>query len=168
MIDYKGSEAPRLEVCIDTAIASHTARPKTGLNLDDAAWLAHAVREEAEARQVPVVFSLVDAHGHQRYFFSMEEALLISHRLAPQKAWTAVALKMATHELGRQVQPAMGLHALAADPGICWLGGGLPCWSQGQLLGGIGVSGGTAEQDIAIARAAILRFSASRYPLVSA
>lgn len=97
----------------------------------------------------------------------MDNALLISYTLAGQKAWTAIALKMATHELAAEVQPGASLYGLQHEPGICCFGGGLPCWSDGVLLGAIGISGGTVEEDIAIANAALARFSRERFPLTS-
>ena len=97
----------------------------------------------------------------------MDNALLISHTLATQKAWTAVALKMSTHELATRVQPGGELYGLEKEKDICCFGGGFPCWSGGRLLGGIGISGGSVEEDMLIARQALARFSALRYPLAT-
>jgi uncharacterized protein GlcG (DUF336 family) len=112
---------------------------------------------------VPIVFSLVDAHGLQRYFVSQDNALLISHTLATQKAWTAVALRMPTHRLAADVLPGASLYGLSHTQGLCCFGGGLPCWSAGVLLGGIGISGGSVEEDIAIATQTLARFSRERF-----
>jgi len=155
----------RLDAWITRAILSE--KPARILSLEDCALLAGFAAEEAQAIGVPMVFSLSDASGHQRYFFSMENALLISHRLAPAKASTAVALKMATHELAALIQPGAQLYGLQQEPGICCIGGGLPCWSQGILLGAIGISGGTVGQDVAVARNTLRRFSAARYVLTT-
>jgi uncharacterized protein GlcG (DUF336 family) len=54
---------------------------------------------------VPVVISIVDAHGTETVTWRMPDALLVSSELAPKKAWTAVAMKTATHELSDVVQP---------------------------------------------------------------
>lgn len=153
-----------LEQMVQQAIACHTPR-RLSLSLEQAAALASLAGEVAQEYEVAIVFSLVDAVGQQRYFFSMDNALLVSHKLAQEKAWTAVALRMATHELARQVQPGTALYGLQHEEGICCLGGGLPCWSQGRLLGGIGISGGSVEQDIAIAREALARFSQAHFSL---
>ncbi|MFD1801401.1 heme-binding protein [Mixta tenebrionis] len=150
---------------INEAVDRHLAAARRAFSLDDAALLASYAREAAESSRVPIVFSLVDAAGRQRYFFSMDNALLVSHTLAGQKAWTAAAMKMATHQLADKVQPGGPLAGLQHTPGVCCLGGGLPCWSQGALLGAIGVSGGSVEEDIAIASAALARFSREHFPL---
>ena len=150
---------------ISEAITRQLSPRQLSLSLTDAAALAEYAREAAENCDLPIVFSLVDACGQQRYFFSMDNALLISHTLAGQKAWTALALKMPTHALADLVQPGASLYGLQNEPGICCFGGGLPCWSNGVLLGAIGISGGSVEEDIAIARAALTRFSHTHFPL---
>lgn len=149
------------------AISHHLSPRQLSLSLADAASLAKYAQQAAEACDVPIVFSLVDAGGHQRYFFSMDNALLIAHTLAGQKAWTAVAFKLATHLLAKDIQPGASLYGLHQEAGMCCFGGGLPCWSEGVLLGGIGISGGSVEQDIAIASAALQRFSQEHFPLTS-
>lgn len=156
-----------LDLWINDAIATQLPERRMSLSLDDSELLAKLAREAAQACDVPIVFSLVDACGQQRFFFSMDNALLVSHTLATQKAWTAVALKMATHELAPLVQPGGDLYGLEKEKDICCFGGGFPCWSGGRLLGGIGISGGSVEEDMLIARQALARFSDARYPLAS-
>ncbi|VFS63306.1 Domain of uncharacterised function (DUF336) [Raoultella planticola] len=58
---------------------------------------------------------------------------------------------MPTHRLAADVLPGASLYGLSHTQGLCCFGGGLPCWSAGVLLGGIGISGGSVEVDIAIA-----------------
>lgn len=157
----------QLDGWISAAIAAQGRVSRHRLSLNDAALLARFAAEEALSIGVPMVFSLADASGHQRYFFSMENALLISRQLAPEKAHTAVALKMPTLELAALIQPGAALYGLQHQNGICCIGGGLPCWSEGILLGGIGISGGTVEQDLAVAHNTLNRFSAARFVLTT-
>jgi len=154
-----------LDRCINQAISRQLSPHHRSLRLADAALLARYAGDAADEARVPIVFSLVNACGQQRYFFSMDNALLISHTLAGQKAWTAAALKMPTHQLADEVQPGASLYGLQNEPGICCVGGGLPCWSDGALLGAIGISGGSVEEDIAIASATLARFSREQFPL---
>ena len=158
---------PDLDRRINEAISRHLPSNPASLSLVDAAALAQYAHEAALEHAVPIVFSLVDASGQQRYFFSMDNALLVSQSLAGKKAWSAAALRMPTHQLATAVQPGASLYGLQNEPGICCLGGGLPCWSDGALLGAIGISGGSVEQDIAIASAALARFSRERFPLTA-
>lgn len=138
-------------VCSDNANAS--------LSLHDITRLAQFARQAAEKVGIDIVFSFVDPAGSQRYFFAMDNALLVSHELATQKAWTAVALKMPTLELAKQVLPGQSLYGLQNTPNVCCIGGGQPVWKNDQLLGAVGISGGTVEQDCAIAQAAISLFN---------
>ena len=156
-----------LDNWISEAIATQLPERRMSLSLEDSEALAKLAREVAQECDVPIVFSLVDTCGQQRFFFSMDNALLVSHTLAPQKAWTAVALKMPTHELATRVQPGGDLYGLEKEKDICCFGGGFPCWSGGRLLGGIGISGGSVEEDMLIARQALARFSTLRYPLAT-
>ncbi|WP_434640385.1 GlcG/HbpS family heme-binding protein [Klebsiella sp. I138] len=156
---------PELDRCINEAISRQLTPPPASLSLLDAASLARYANDAANNANVPIVFSLVDTHGHQRYFFSQDNVLLISHTLATQKAWSAVALKMPTHQLAAEVLPGASLYGLQHAQGLCCFGGGLPCWSGGVLLGAIGVSGGSVEEDIAIATQTLARFSRERFSL---
>lgn len=156
-----------LERHINEAISRRLSPRRSSLNLEEAELLGKYAREAAEDAGVPIVFSLLDACGQQRYFYSMDNALLISHSLAGKKAWSALALKMPTHKLAEQVQPGAPLYGLQNDPAICCFGGGLPCWSDGGLLGAIGISGGSVGEDIAIASSTLARFSREHFPLTA-
>ncbi|WP_413283534.1 cob(I)yrinic acid a,c-diamide adenosyltransferase [Vibrio sp. MA40-2] len=106
---------------------------------------------------VPVVISVVDNNGHLIMTYRMPDALLVSTELAPKKAYTSVALKTATHQLSELVQPRNDLYQLESmcDGKIITFGGGIPLYSGKELLGAIGISGGTVAQDVDIALAAI-------------
>ncbi len=133
------------------------------LNLNEIISLGEFANQAARKMGIDIVFSFVDPAGAQRYFFVMDNPLLISHELATQKAWTAVALKMPTAELATQISQGQALFGLQHHSKVCCLGGGLPIWRNDQLLGAIGISGGTVEQDCAIAQAAASLFA--RYPM---
>ncbi|MEH4255092.1 cob(I)yrinic acid a,c-diamide adenosyltransferase [Klebsiella pneumoniae] len=100
--------------------------------------------EHARQLQVPVVVSIVDAHGTETVTWRMPDALLVSSELAPKKAWTAVAMKTATHELATTVQPGAALYGLEShlQGKVVTFGGGYPLWRDGQLIAGLGISGG--------------------------
>ncbi|WP_409306670.1 GlcG/HbpS family heme-binding protein [Pectobacterium sp. B1J-3] len=157
-----------LETKIEQAISElHATQSQRSLSLGSIALLAQLAHDAAQAMSLPIVFSLVDAQGHQRYFFSMDNALLISYSLAYQKAYTAVALKRPTQELATLIQPGGDLYGLQQHPNFCAIGGGLPCWHHDRLLGGIGISGGTVEEDMAIAHHVFHAFSQQRFPVMS-
>lgn len=163
MPEHDERHAQQLDSWVNAAISQHLPEPRASLTLADAAELGRFACLEASTFNIPIVFCLADANGHQRYFFSQDDALLVSHRLAYQKAWTAVALKMATDELAPLVQPGAALYGLQHDAGICCFAGGVPCWVKGVLVGAIGISGGTVEQDLAIAHNSLSRFSREHF-----
>ena len=108
------------------------------------AALVHAANEGAL-----VSVAVVDAGGHLIAFTRMDGAEIAGPVLARDKAYTAVAHRCATGELGEAVSPGGDLVGMnSADDGrYIAFGGGLPLWSDGRVVGGVGVSGGTAAQD---------------------
>ncbi|POT59553.1 ATP:cob(I)alamin adenosyltransferase [Citrobacter amalonaticus] len=127
------------------------------LSFQDLHQLTRYAVERAQILQVPVVVSIVDANGTETVTWRMPDALLVSSELAPKKAWTAVAMKTATHELAAAVQPGAPLYGLEShmQGKVVTFGGGYPLWRDGLLIGGLGISGGSVEQDMEIAQAAI-------------
>ncbi|EHB5644392.1 two-domain cob(I)yrinic acid a,c-diamide adenosyltransferase PduO [Salmonella enterica subsp. enterica serovar Heidelberg] len=127
------------------------------LSFHDLHQLTRAAVERAQQLQVPVVVSIVDAHGTETVTWRMPDALLVSSELAPKKAWTAVAMKTATHELSDVVQPGAALYGLEShlQGKVVTFGGGYALWRDGILIGGLGISGGSVEQDMDIAQTAI-------------
>ncbi|MDM3056163.1 two-domain cob(I)yrinic acid a,c-diamide adenosyltransferase PduO [Citrobacter sp. Cf236] len=134
-----------------------TKEPTMSLSFQELHQLTRAAVTRAEELQVPVVISIVDANGIQTVAWRMPDALLVSSELAPKKAWTAVAMKTATHELTSVVQPGAALYGLEShmQGKVVTFGGGYALWREGLLLGGLGISGGSVEQDMDIAETAI-------------
>jgi uncharacterized protein GlcG (DUF336 family) len=122
-----------------------------------------AVARAAELGAV-VSAAVVDAGGHLVHFQRMDRAEIAGPTLAVDKAYTAVAHRIATAELTALAAPDGPLAGLAANGGGRYVvfGGGLPCWtgapSAGVVVGGIGVSGGSTEQDVACAEAGLAVF----------
>lgn len=125
------------------------------LTLEDARTMACAASEEATRLGVPVVISVVDESGRPVILHRMDDSLLVSLRLAEDKAYTAVALQRPTHELVDACRPGQDLYGLNHQERIVIMGGGVPCWRNGRLAGAVGISGGTVEQDVKIALFAI-------------
>ena len=83
-------------------------------------------------------------------------APLVTVRMCEDKAYTAASVEEPTADLLPDVQPGRDLFGLfAAEAGrMIVFGGGVPLFQDGTLAGGLGVAGGTVEQDLEIARAA--------------
>ena len=121
-----------------------------------AARMTAAAVERATDLGAVVSAAVVDAGGHLVHFQRMDAAEIAGSTLAVDKAFTAVAHRIDTSELTALAAPDGPLAGLHANGGGRYVvfGGGLPCWSGDRVAAGIGVSGGTAEQDSACARAA--------------
>ncbi|WP_145543386.1 cob(I)yrinic acid a,c-diamide adenosyltransferase [Yersinia frederiksenii] len=140
-----------------TAAAQTTPPTTAGLGFADVHQLVKLAVDAAMKLHVAVVVALADRHGNMIMTYRMPDTLLVSSELAPKKAWTAVAMKTATHQLSQAIQPGADLFQLEASTGgkVVSFGGGYPLWRSGQLVGGLGISGGSVEQDMHIAEAAI-------------
>jgi uncharacterized protein GlcG (DUF336 family) len=125
------------------------------MNLALALKIIQAAREKADEIDVPVVISVVDEGGHLVATQRMDHALLVSINLSVNKAYTSVAVKIPTHALGPLSQPGQPLFGInSADGGrIVIFGGGVPLLQNGRIIGAIGVSGGSVEQDVQCANA---------------
>lgn len=131
------------------------------INLDQALDIIAASKAKAEEIGVPMVIAVVDAGGNLVAQQRMDGALLVSIDVSCNKAFTAVSVKVATHDLAgacQSGQPLFGLHN--ADGGrIVIFGGGIPLVRNDEIIGGIGVSGGSVEQDVACAQAGVERLA---------
>jgi uncharacterized protein GlcG (DUF336 family) len=118
-----------------------------------------ADRAEAESikQEVPVAVTVIDTHGNVVLTHRMAGAPAFSLELAERKAYTSALIGISTDDLVPLVQPGAELYPLLAVSGGRYsaMGGGVPLTSDGQVIAGVGVSGGTTEQDIAIVEAAM-------------
>lgn len=110
-----------------------------------------------------VSVAVVDAGGHLVCFQRMDGAEIAGPTLAVDKAYTAVAHRTSTAKLTARAAPDGDLAGLHANGGGRYVvfGGGLPCGAGGVVVGGVGVSGGTVEQDEASAAAAVAVFDSA-------
>ncbi len=116
-----------------------------------------ATRVEAEALRanVPVSVCVMDTHGNVVLKHRMNGALAFSMDLSERKAYTSALVQLRTGELLPLVQPGQPLFPLMAQAKYCAMGGGAPLSADNQVVGGVGVSGGSVEQDVAILEAAL-------------
>jgi uncharacterized protein GlcG (DUF336 family) len=128
-------------------------QPSLALALD----LLERVRREAESRGLALAATVVDAGGHVVATQRMDGAALGAMRLATGKAYTAVLWGMRSGDFMTSTQPGgddWGFNA--TDQRIVVYAGGVPLRVDGELVGAVGASGGTAEQDEACVTAAVL------------
>ena len=127
------------------------------LTLERAHRIVAQGRAAAQDAGLNAVFALLDAGAHLVTFSRMDGAWLASNELAIAKARTSVMFQMPSEALNAPLQVGQPLahfdHVHAG--GLLLMGGGLPLFGDdGVLIGALGVSGGTPEQDAALARAA--------------
>src|SRR3954468_20045167 len=125
--------------------------------LTTAKKIAEYAETESSKQDLPVAVTVIDIHGNVVLTHRMTGAPTFSLELAERKAYTSALVGMRTAALVPLVQPGGELYPLLAVAGGRYsaIGGGVPLTSEGQVIAGIGVSGGTTEQDIAIVEAAM-------------
>jgi len=126
----------------------------SSISLAGARRVLAAALTEAEALGVAVCIAVSDRAGHLVAFGRMDAAPLLSVQLAQDKAYTVSAFGVATHDwwdLVREEPPL--LHGIVKTDRLVIFGGGVPVRAGGELVGGVGVSGGSPEQDRRIAAA---------------
>ncbi len=135
---------------IVSEILSRLGGPRV-LDLEKATAIIRAVETAARAAGKQAVVAVVNAEGNPIAVHVMDGAFLVSYEVAVKKAYTAVAVKMSTMELSALCQPGGTFYGLQALDKVITFGGGIPLVADGVIVGGLGVSGGTGEEDHALA-----------------
>jgi uncharacterized protein GlcG (DUF336 family)/catechol 2,3-dioxygenase-like lactoylglutathione lyase family enzyme len=119
--------------------------------------IADRVEAQSARAKVPVAVSVIDIHGNILLQHRMSGAPVFSIEISERKAYTSALVGLRTADLSPLVQPGQDLFPLMGLSGgrFCSMGGGAPLTSEGQLVAGVGVSGGTVEQDVGILEAAL-------------
>ena len=125
------------------------------IRLEQAEALIAAARSEAQRLGVGMSIAVVDEGGDLKAFARMDGAELAGVDLARDKAYTALSLSTATHELATLAAPGGPLYGIGTCAGGRYVifGGGIPLKKDGRIVGAIGVSGGEVEQDMTCATA---------------
>lgn len=131
------------------------------MTMDKARLIVDAAVEKAKHIGQPMNIAIVDAGANLAAFIRMDRAWLGSIDIAINKAFTAKAFNISTLELGGNSQPGgqfYGIHA-SNHGRVMIFAGGIPIKVHGQVVGAVGVSGGSGEQDQAVAEAAVAAVS---------
>jgi uncharacterized protein GlcG (DUF336 family) len=131
-------------------------RPLASLTLADAKFMLEAAEAKAASLGVPYNIAVVDAGGALIAFMRQDGALEGSIDLAIGKAKTARMFDKTTAYLAELAQPGAPLFGIEHSNGgqVVIFGCGLPVTIDGQIVGAVGTSAGSVEQDIAVAEAA--------------
>ena len=125
--------------------------------LNIAKGIADRVEAESLNQNVPVAVTVIDIHGNVVLTHRMTGAPAFSLEIAERKAYTSALIGVRTADLAPLVQPGADLYPLLAVSGGRYsaMGGGVPVTRDGQVIAGVGVSGGTVQEDVAIVEAAM-------------
>ena len=140
--------------------------PLDDMTLAVARRLSEKVKEKAKEMGVNAVVAVSNKAAHPVLVECMDDSFIASYDIALNKAYTVVALKMPTSELKKLSQPGGSLYGIQfTNQGkIVIFGGGEPLYNRkGELIGGLGVSGGTEQQDTALAQYGKEAFKQSGY-----
>ena len=121
--------------------------------------ILEAVTNKAEELGIKINAAVVDEGANLKAFIRMDEAALLSSEIAQNKAYTAAAFGKPTHEWYPMIkdEPAL-LTGIVHTNKLVVFGGGIPLTVGGIIVGGIGVSGGTSEEDVLCAQAGLAVF----------
>jgi len=131
------------------------------LDIADANKLVAGARAKATEIGQPMCIAITDESGNLIAFERMDGAKITSINLAIDKSFTATGIKKGTHVLGEVNQPGKPAHGIASALGgrMVVVAGGLPIVSDGEVVGGIGVSSGSPAQDLEVAEAGAAAFA---------
>jgi glc operon protein GlcG len=109
--------------------------------------------EKATQLKKAASIAVADSHGDLLCFARMDGAPVSSIQIAMNKAWTAARERKPTQEIGDKVKHSEKSHDISyyGDPRYVGWGGGLPIWRNGEVVGGVAVSGLSSLEDVALA-----------------
>lgn len=126
----------------------------------EAAILLEGARLKATEIGIPMCSAVTDESGHLIQFDRMDGGKISSIGIAVDKAFTAAVARKGTHIYNQLCVPGKGTFGIHVTNGghFSIIGGGLPVTVDGTIVGGVGVSSGTADEDLVVAEAAIAYF----------
>jgi uncharacterized protein GlcG (DUF336 family) len=132
------------------------------LSIDEARVLVEGSVAASNEIGVPMCIAVTDEAGNLLAFERMDGGKISSISIAVDKAFTGAAARKPTHvynELCQPGQPTFGIH-ITNGGHFSIIGGGFPVTVDGEVVGGVGISSGTAGQDVVVAEAALKHFYA--------
>jgi uncharacterized protein GlcG (DUF336 family) len=130
------------------------------ITLEEAQQIISAARQKAQEIGQPMNVAIMDAGRNLKAFERMEGAWVASIDIAIDKAFTSAGRGLSTKEIGEMAQPGQPLFGINTTHGgrIIIFAGGVPLMRDGEVVGAIGVSGGTVDQDQEVAEAGVAAF----------
>lgn len=145
---------PNIDKIINDVVSTYVSKTSLdNVTLCLARKLIRKVEEKATELGVKAVVAVADRGGRTIAVECMDDSYIASYDIAVNKAFTCVSLKMSTKTLSSLALPGASLYGIqfTNDGKIVIFGGGEPLDCDGKIIGAIGVSGGSEEQDTALA-----------------
>lgn len=130
------------------------------ITLEEARRVISAAEEKAREIGQPMNIAVLDGGRNLKAFARMDGAWLGSIEISIDKAYTSVSFEMSTKDLSSQAQPGQplfGIHT-TSNSRVVIFAGGMPIQRNGRVVGAVGVSGGTPDQDQQVAEAGVAAF----------
>src|SRR3982750_1175796 len=130
------------------------------ITLNDARRIIAAAEKKAQEIGQPMNIAIADAGGNLVAHVRMDNAWIGSVDISIKKAWTSRAFDISTKDLARHSQSGdqfFGIHASNGGK-VMIFAGGIPLKKDGKVVGAVGVSGGSGEQDHSVAEAGVAAF----------
>ncbi len=136
------------------------------ITIENAEIAIEAARKKAQELGIQSCIAIVDSGGNLKAFYRMDDAWVGSIDIAIKKAKTSVFFGMATGEIGKLSQPGKPLFGIEhSNEGLITFPGGLPIVDKdGVMMGAIGTSGSTVENDHTVAAAGVAVVGVSDIP----
>jgi uncharacterized protein GlcG (DUF336 family) len=139
------------------ALIPCSAQAVDNITLSEAQAMIAAAEKKAAEIKLPMNIAVVDSGGNLVAFGRMNGSILVSIGISIDKAWTSAAVKIPTNVLSTVSQPGQSLYGINTTNNgrVVLFGGGFPIKAKDMVIGGIGVSGGSVEQDMEVAQAGL-------------
>ena len=124
------------------------------VGLDDAKRIVAAALAEADKRGWPMNVAVVDTHGDLVHFARMDGAQLASVGVSQRKARSAARWRRETRVFFEAYAKGSAVYG-TLDPELAASPGGIPLVADGKIVGAVGCSGGTSDQDVVVCQAGI-------------
>ena len=130
------------------------------LSLEDAKFIATACEQKAREIGIDMDIAVTDDSGNLIIFRRMDSARITSIQIAIDKAWTAAAARKSTRDYWVASQPGSPTYGIntSNDGRFCTVPGGIPIFIKDQIVGGVGCSSGTPDQDEMVSQAGVDAF----------
>jgi uncharacterized protein GlcG (DUF336 family) len=130
------------------------------ITLEEAQRILAAAERKAGEMGQPMNIAVMDAGRNLVAFHRMDGAWVASTDIAIDKAFTSAGRGLTTRKIGEMAQPGQPLFGINTTNGgrIVIFAGGIPLERDGEVVGAVGVSGGTVDQDEEVAEAGVAAF----------